>query len=433
MTFSGGIRRARREPWGDLVAMSREEALAATGPLPGEAVALLTSRDEASGTLAAQVMLRRAGRPLRVVLAHGCGPGIEAGVVNALARRLEARLVVIAAAPTFAAAGWLSRAEAALAGRRAVAFETGRDGARAPRAVALDGPWAARRLGGAILRPELDADAALRDLLAAAHAEGGVGRDPAAVLLDLEPSGGRAAPGTSSEVVDARDLGALDPGPIETTAVVLPCIDPERGRAAADRLAERAGAPARILVVLDTERRGFVATLNAVAPRLGASRLAYVAEDAFPGEDWLARGLEALEAPGIRLAGLNCGKWDGRVAAFGLMRLDWARALYGGPVMHPGYRAHRADNELTAIARAQGAYAYAPSALVIEADARKALRSGENAAANFDPADRKLFRRRFRTAFDGLAPRGPLCALAPDYLNPEQALAASAALEAADR
>ena len=419
-------RTRRGEPWGDLVVLGRDEALAGGAPLPGEVVALLASQDEASGIETARVMLHRAGRPLRVVLAHGCARGGEAPVANALARRLAARVVVLAAAPAFATQDWAARAEAAIEGRRALAFETGAGGGGSPRAAALDRAWASGRLGGPILRADLPGPLAVSEALDAARAEGLLAHDPAAILLDLDPP--EDPPAAEVEIVELRDPAALGPGEPGGTVVVLPCIDPERGRAAARRLARRAGAHARIVIAVDAERRGYVATLNAVAGRLAAGRLAYVAEDAYPGPDWLARGLAALDAPGVRLVGFNCGKWDGRIAAFGLMRLDWARRLYGGAVMHAGYRSHRADNEITAIARAQGVYAYDPSALVVERDPLKAQRSRESELPGFDPSDRRLFRRRFRSAFDGSAPRAPLAALAADYLGPGPARSAIAAL-----
>jgi hypothetical protein len=184
-------------------------------------------------------------------------------------------------------------------------------------------------------------------------------------------------------------------------------------------------------VALDPERHGFVATLNAVAPRLAARRLVYAAEDAHPGPDWLARGTAAMEASGARLLGFNCGKWDGRIAAFGLLDLAWARGLYGGPAMCPEYRAHRADNELTVIARAQGAYAYDPRAILMERDAAKALRPRDGAPPGQDAADRAIFRRRFRRGFNGLAPADALAALAPDYLGPRRAEAVAAGLDPA--
>jgi hypothetical protein len=185
-----------------------------------------------------------------------------------------------------------------------------------------------------------------------------------------------------------------------------------------------------VFVVEDTLRQGFIRTLNATAARLEVRYVVYLAEDAFPGVDWLKLAHDQLEHSGKGLLAFNCGKWHGRVAAFGMVRAAWVETLYGGPVLYPAYRSHRADNELTVIARATDQFVYAPECVLTEIDARKAFRSSEAEAGNFTEDDKRLFIRRFDTAFDGLAPQPRLEALRDEYLNQRKlALARGASVE----
>jgi hypothetical protein len=117
------------------------------------------------------------------------------------------------------------------------------------------------------------------------------------------------------------------------------------------------------------------------------------------------------------LLAFNCGKWHGRVAAFGMVEKSWAYSLYGDEILYGGYQSHRADNELTVIARAQDRFVYAPECVLVENDSDKVFRRSEREAGHFSREDARLFRQRFRDGFCGLADRGRLEQLHDEYLN----------------
>ena len=215
-------------------------------------------------------------------------------------------------------------------------------------------------------------------------------------------------PAPTIELVDVHRIGSLTPNRDATVAVVMPCIDVKLALETARLLANRAGMHCRIIVVDDRPRQGFVRTFNDTAARITARYIVYLAQDAYPGRNWLREAHEALEKSGKGLLGFNDGTYRGRIATFGLVRMDWARTLYGGPIFHPGYNCHGADNELTVIARALGSYMYEPNCTLVEYDPHKEEKPGHK-------NDAKLFRQRFVAGFDGLVPLESLRQLALDY------------------
>jgi hypothetical protein len=221
------------------------------------------------------------------------------------------------------------------------------------------------------------------------------------------PAADRAA---GIRVIDVGELGSFHHEDSGGVLVIMPSIRLRKAVRTARTLARRAGMPCTILVVRDSLRRGFVPTCNAVMARAAAKYVVYLAEDAFPGLDWLRLAHEALERSGKGLLGFNDGKWKGRIAAFGMVRVDWARSIYGGPLFYPGYAAHGADDELTVIARTQDQYAYDPDCTLFEYDPDKVFGAGKG--------DRAMFHARFRGGFDGLVPLEKLAPLAGEYTVP---------------
>lgn len=209
-------------------------------------------------------------------------------------------------------------------------------------------------------------------------------------------------------LLDVSALDQLHHDDPQGIAIVMPSIDPDRAQAAARRLIARAGMPATLFIVVDSRRQGFIRTLNQTAHRLHVGYLVYLAEDALPGDDWLRIAHATLSASGRGLLAFNDGKWRGRIAAFGLVRMSWAATLYGGPVFFPDYVSHKADNELTVLARAQDQFIDEPRAVLCEYDPAKPF-------ADPSPTDTARFKARFRAGFDHLAPRERLAALAPEY------------------
>ena len=98
-----------------------------------------------------------------------------------------------------------------------------------------------------------------------------------------------------------------------------------------------------------------------------------------------------------------------------MVRTVWVRKLYGGTILHAAYRAHRADNELTAIARATDQFEYCPEAVLIENDPGKLVLDA--GVEQSHKADRNLFRQRYAAAFDGLAPQSLLDDMASEYIG----------------
>jgi hypothetical protein len=247
--------------------------------------------------------------------------------------------------------------------------------------------------------------------------------DRAVALIDrlaaaeVPSSAWRPAPGCKSRVVrvSATRLADLKIDEACEVAVIMPSTDAIKAQETARLLAGRAGMACRILVVQDTLRQGFIKTLNAAAGRLSAKYVVYVAQDAFPGADWLKIAYERLEESGKGLLAFNDGKWHGRIAGFGMVRKSWVDGLYGGPILNPSYHGHKADNELTVIARATDQYLYEPNATLIEYDVAKALKRRDKGAIEGDKEDRAIFRKRFRKGFDGLVDADALLPLAEEY------------------
>ena len=210
------------------------------------------------------------------------------------------------------------------------------------------------------------------------------------------------------KLVDIKDIAAFHHSDPNGVAVIMPCIDVEKGRATAEMLV-RAEMPCLVLVVNDSIRQGFIKTLNAAAARLTVRYVVYLAEDAFPGRGWLRRAYQALEDSGKGLLGFNDGKWDGRIASFfGMVRTSWARQLYGGDVLNAEYRAHKADNEITVIARAADEYEYRSDCTLVEVDPRKDVRGSNQ-------GDDEMFRKRMLQGFGGIIARSDARALAKTY------------------
>jgi hypothetical protein len=199
--------------------------------------------------------------------------------------------------------------------------------------------------------------------------------------------------------------------------VVMPCIDTEKGMACAARLQAKAGIAADYVVSVDSKRQGFIKTLNQTARVSDAKYVVYLAEDALPGENWLKVAYEQLEHSGKSVLGFNCGKWHGRIAAFGMVRKDWIYSIYDQSILFDGYKSHRADNEITVLARAQNELIYSIESVLFEDDRRKDFRGKETFAGNFSLDDRNLFVERFDQGFDAIVSREKLAPLEREYIN----------------
>lgn len=223
------------------------------------------------------------------------------------------------------------------------------------------------------------------------------------LVADLGAIGDKRCWGDEAEVsiVDVSELNSAELRFKRDICVVMPCINKEAGIKRIQLLKRTAGIKADFVVALDTEYQGFIKTLNQTARVSSAKYVVYLAEDAVPGCNWLKLAHDRLEQENKSVLAFNCGKWHGRIAAFGMVRKEWVYQYYGDCILYQGYRSHRADNELTVIARACNQFIYAPDAILFENDKSKDFKKKESDAGNFTEEDKNLFKQRFKSGFGG--------------------------------
>lgn len=182
---------------------------------------------------------------------------------------------------------------------------------------------------------------------------------------------------------------AAQTGPLSAhTILVMPCTDEMQACQTAKLMASRSGvSDALLLAVVDEDREGFIATANHAFANTQSTYFGYVAQDAYPGRQWLDKALKTLDKSQKSLLGFNDGKWNGLLAAFGLGRRAWLQANYNGPLFHADYQRHYADVELTVLALDQAQYCHEPHAVLIEVDWEKDTKK-------VSPQDKQLFAQR---------------------------------------
>jgi len=179
------------------------------------------------------------------------------------------------------------------------------------------------------------------------------------------------------------------------TVIVMPYNQPELARRAATLLASRSGVKDGVLLAIeDVEREGFITVVNRAFEATESTYFGYVAQDAFPGRQWLALAVSALRGRDKHLFAFNDGKWMGALAGFGLVSRAWAADNYDGALFYPGYRRHYADCELTVLALAEHVFGYNANSVLVEVDWEKD-KKGVNSS------DRKLYVERAQTGFGG--------------------------------
>lgn len=180
------------------------------------------------------------------------------------------------------------------------------------------------------------------------------------------------------DIVDVKDICRFsykDPAGI---AVIMPCIDKSLGLKTAKALVNRAGMPFKMIIAYDSVRQGFIKTLNDFAQRCEVRYVVYLAQDAFPGRGWLSLAYKELEKTGKGLLAFNDGKWQGKIASFGMVRRSWAFSIYGNNIFYPEYMSHCADDELTYLAELSGDLVYNPHIVLCEVDFEKGMLGGGN-------------------------------------------------------
>jgi hypothetical protein len=184
-------------------------------------------------------------------------------------------------------------------------------------------------------------------------------------------------------------IGDFSHQPFEGVTVVMPATDIAQAMLAAQRMARFAGMPMRMVIVNDVIRQGFIKTVNAVSNRLKPEYLAYVAQDALAGKNWLVKAYKQMTTEDKSVCAFNEGVQDGFNAVFGLVKVSFTAAHYGQHhVFHEGYLKHRADDEVSLLAKLHGQYTYAEHALLMEVD--------YSLQKNIHPSDVKLYAQRHR-------------------------------------
>lgn len=209
--------------------------------------------------------------------------------------------------------------------------------------------------------------------------------------------------------VDSKDVEWFSYSKPEGVAVIMPCIDAVKGFDTAQFLIHRAGMECAVILAYDSKRLGFIKILNEIAAKTDVAYVVYLAQDAYPGRDWLKIAYENLKSSGKGLLAFNDGKWHGQIASFGLVKKAWIQRLYGDNILFPQYKSHAADMELTVIARVNGMFVYEPRSVLVEVDRGKDFRDGSN------PYDNQLFKNRFLNGFYGLVSYEGVEALTEEY------------------
>lgn len=170
-------------------------------------------------------------------------------------------------------------------------------------------------------------------------------------------------------------------------SVIMPATDLGQAVNAARRMIALAGVGFEMVIVYDNVRQGFVKSLNQAAGAVGGEFVAYVAQDALAGKDWLKAAHEKISTDNKSVCAFNDGIFNGGLAQFGLVRTAFTSSHYGeGNVFFPGYHTHRADEDLSHLAHVHGQYTYAPNAILLEIEYRM--------KRSVNPADVELYARR---------------------------------------
>jgi hypothetical protein len=177
-------------------------------------------------------------------------------------------------------------------------------------------------------------------------------------------------------------------------AIFMPFIDEVLGRRAVRLLQDRSGIAADYYLHNDVERRGFISVVNGLFCATNHKYIVYLAQDAYPGINWLKTAFDSMEATGAGLLAFNDGKWYGRLASFGMVRREWAARNYEtGGLFFEGYNSHYADAELSDLARHDQCLIYNPNAVLVEVDFNKGMRWTSN------PDDSALYTERKAESF----------------------------------
>lgn len=177
--------------------------------------------------------------------------------------------------------------------------------------------------------------------------------------------------------------------------VILPYTQESLAQQCLSILQERAGKHADYILIEDDIQAGPIYWFNRTSRLTKHPWVIYTAQDTFPSRQWLSYSIQFLQQQNQNLLAYNDGKWQGKLASFGMVRRSWFEQLYGGDLFFSGYHQHYADVELTLIAQEQDQYCYHPEIMMLEVDYQK-----DGRAVN--RSDQDLFKARQALGFNGL-------------------------------
>lgn len=175
-------------------------------------------------------------------------------------------------------------------------------------------------------------------------------------------------------------------------AGMIPTINYRKAQVISEIVGRRAGFPIDIFLYEDKKRSGWVSVCNSFVKKFEYDFYVYLADDVFPGKNWLSKALKIQKEKNAGLVGLNGGKWDGLIADFGLVERNWMLKNYNGNLFFDGYKSHYGDTELTMIAIEDRKYAYDPSAIMMEIHDKFGYKNNKQ--------DQALFKSRKTHGFD---------------------------------
>jgi len=198
------------------------------------------------------------------------------------------------------------------------------------------------------------------------------------------------------QIVKTSELKNFCDNNIYDAVIVMPAIKMALAKSLAKVLIDRANHPGLLVIANDDRGLGFISTANKIYERTNSRYFAYIAQDAFPGKDWLALAMKKMKKSGAGLLAFNDGKWFGSLASFGLVDRIFTNSLYKNLLFYPEYKSHFADTELSIIAKNANTLAYDPDCVMIEVDYLKHSRYQNR-------ADKKLFNQRNQNGFPLIA------------------------------
>lgn len=213
---------------------------------------------------------------------------------------------------------------------------------------------------------------------------------------------------TSLKIVDVSSLEDFEYDGSGKVAIIMPCINLAQGKKTAEILIRRAGIDCTVIIAIDSIRQGFIKTLNLIATKVSAQYVCYVAQDAYPGRLWLKVAYEEMLNSEKGLLAFNDGKWHGRIASFGMVKKKWISKFYNSDILYRGYKAHKADNEITVLARLDNMFVYCSNSVLLEVDYEKD-------AGGSNEFDNIVFQKRFNDRFDGLFEKDDIELLRKEY------------------